>query len=277
MAQVNGATKTWTTRSGSSSVLDYILASAPVRARGYRTEIYSSTLDAGTNGLPKPGLRPATNASSLASDHFLLFGDFDLGGPDPAPVVSWPVASSIAAGQSLGEAVLSGGAAAIPGTFAFATPAFVPPAGTSAWDVVFTPQDQLDYTPLTNQVFVTVLPGQASSLFQQWAGGAEDASLAAYAIGGASSATANDGIPSGTSLGDVLSITAIVRTNDPGLSVTARAAEDAILGPWSTNGVSRTVSTNQAGVPSGTERQIFSIDRGTNNRLFLRLDAILQP
>ena len=278
MAQVNGLTKTWSSRTTSSSVLDYIVASAPVRARGYQTEIYNSTLDVPGAGLPKFGSAPATNASSLASDHFLLFGDFNLGGPDPAPVISWPTASNLAAGQSLGQAVLSGGAGAIPGAFAFAAPATVPPVGTGDWNVIFTPQDQEDYTPVTNPVSVTVQSSHEPSLFEQWAGGDETANLATYALGGASSPTGHDGIPAGTSLeGNLLSFTTIVRTNDPSLVVTAQVASDVTLGPWSTNGVSRTNPADQSGVPGGTVRTIFSVDRGTNSALFLRLEATLQP
>jgi len=55
-----------------------------------------------------------------------------------------------------------------------------------------------------------------------------------------------------------------------------RTTTDPSLSPWSTNGVTKTVPLDQSDVPSGTERQIFSIPR-TNPSQFLRLDAILQP
>jgi endonuclease/exonuclease/phosphatase family metal-dependent hydrolase len=280
MAQVNGATKTYTTRGSSSSVLDYIVASAPVRARGYQTEIYNSAIDVSGSGLAKSGPVPATNASSLASDHFLLFGDFDLGGPEPAPVISWPVASALAAGRPLAESVLSGGAGGIPGLFAFAAPATVPPAGTADFAVVFAPSNTTDYLAVTNLVSVTVIPGSGGASFAQWSGGSLPTPdlLRGYAFGGASSPAAMGGIASVATLKtNVFSITAIVRTNDPKLTVVGRATDDLSLGPWSTNGVTKTNAVDQSGVPSGNQRQIFSIDRGTNTRLNLRLDAILQP
>jgi trimeric autotransporter adhesin len=74
-----------------------------------------------------------------------------------------------------------------------------------------------------------------------------------------------------------LSITAIVRTNDPDLTVFGQATTDLSLGPWSTNGVTKTNAVDQSGVPSGTARQIFSTERGTNSRLFLRLNTALLP
>ena len=278
MAQVNGQTKTWTTRSSSSSVLDYIMASAPVRARGFQTEIYSSVLDTAGGGLPKPGPIPATNASSLAADHFFLFGDFELGGPEPAPVISWPVAAPIIAGQALGEAQLSGGAAAIPGVFAFAFPEEIPPVGTIEREAVFTPDDVLDYTAVSQAVSVTVLHATGGG-FDAWSGGASptEALLASYAIGGTSSPSAHDGVPALTELGgEELRITALVRTDDPGLEVRGETT-GSFGAAWSTAGVvmrGEAEGVDQGGVPAGFERRICAVPRSGPQR-YLRLRAVL--
>jgi hypothetical protein len=122
--------------------------------------------------------------------------------------------------------------------------------------------------------------GYVNSTFTYWLSGApsNNANLLKYAIGGATSPTATDGTAPTTAVtSSNLSITAIVRTNDPALDVIGEGLTNLSVGPWSTNGVTQTVSTNQAGVPVGTERQIFSIPRGTNASQFLRLDSILQP
>lgn len=278
MAQVNGQTKTWTTRSSSSSVLDYIMASAPVRARGFQTEIYSSVLDTAGGGLPKPGPIPATNASSLAADHFFLFGDFELGGPEPAPVISWPVAAPIVGGQALGEAHLSGGAAAIPGVFAFASPEEIPPAGTIEREVVFTPEDTLDYTAVSQAVRVTVLHAVGAG-FAAWSGGESptETLLASYAIGGASSPSAHDGISAVTELaGEDLRITALVRTDDPDLEVRGETIGSFGEG-WTEEGVSvrgEAEGVYQGGVAAGFERRIYAVPRSGTQR-YLRLRAVL--
>jgi len=74
-----------------------------------------------------------------------------------------PTASPIALGQSLAASVLSGGSvtnasgASVPGTFAFTTPATVPPVGTNPQPVTFTPTDLNTYAPFTNNVNVTVV------------------------------------------------------------------------------------------------------------------------
>jgi hypothetical protein len=130
----------------------------------------------------------------------------------------------------------------------------------------------------TQSIAVSGTVNPVSSGFTTWvAGGPTNAvTVGKYAIGGATSPTATNGIPSTTAVtSSNLSITAIVRTNDPNLSVFGEGTTNLTLS-WSTNGVTKTASTNQLGVPTGTERQIFSIER-TNPSQFLRLDSILQP
>jgi len=115
--------------------------------------------------------------------------------------------------------------------------------------------------------------------FTSWAQGAplNPANLGRYAIGGASSPTATNGIPPVTLVDtNFLSITAIVRTNNPSLTVIGQATTDLALGPWSTNSVTWSNTVDQNGVPFGTARQIFSVPR-TNSSQFLRLNSVLQP
>jgi len=51
---------------------------------------------------------------------------------------------------------LSGGSASVPGSFAFANPSTVPPAGTYTADVIFTPTDAATYATVPSTVNVTV-------------------------------------------------------------------------------------------------------------------------
>ena len=94
--------------------------------------------------------------------------------------------------------------------------------------------------------------------------------LLKYAIGGASS-------PAGSSESTVtvldsekLSLTAIIRTNDLSLRVLGEAGVD--LTSWQTNGVSVAPTASQDGVPDGSQRRIYSVDRTNSpSRQFLRL------
>jgi endonuclease/exonuclease/phosphatase family metal-dependent hydrolase len=66
----------------SGSTIDLFLASPAIAARPLGTEIYNSALDLSNDvGLPKSGPPLVAETSAAASDHFALFGDYEL---DPA-------------------------------------------------------------------------------------------------------------------------------------------------------------------------------------------------
>jgi endonuclease I len=74
----------------------------------------------------------------------------------PPAITALPVAAAIRLGQPLSAATLTGGAASVPGSFAFQQPSFTPPFGVAARTVVFTPDDTINYGPAETQVPVTV-------------------------------------------------------------------------------------------------------------------------
>jgi len=113
--------------------------------------------------------------------------------------------------------------------------------------------------------------------FSNWSGGQTltPALQLQYAIGGASSPTATNGVPSVTTVtADTLSITAVVRTNDPTLTVVGQTLVDLAVGPWTTNNVTVTPQP-EAEAPEGCEVQVFSTPRGTDGKKFLRLQTFL--
>lgn len=70
-------------------------------------------------------------------------------------IITPPAASTLAPGQPLSAANLSGGAASVPGNFAFASPATVPPSGVSQQNVIFTPSNMALYDTIIFAVPVT--------------------------------------------------------------------------------------------------------------------------
>jgi len=71
---------------GSGAALDYIIHSQNVTDNGnFHTEIYNSTLDGAFHGLEKQGNPAPPSISFTASDHFVVFGDYEL---DPKPTLS---------------------------------------------------------------------------------------------------------------------------------------------------------------------------------------------
>jgi hypothetical protein len=81
-------------------------------------------------------------------------------------VTAWPTAAALVYGQKLSSAALTGGAASVPGAFAFASPSAVPAVGTAEQSAVFTPTDATDYNAVTGTVSVTV--NKASPSVTAW-------------------------------------------------------------------------------------------------------------
>jgi hypothetical protein len=125
-------------------------------------------------------------------------------------------------------------------------------------------------------IAVTGTVEAVAETFANWSGGATltPALQLQYAIGGASSPTATNGVPSVTTVtSNTLSITAVVRTNDPTLTVIGQSLADLATGPWSTNDVTMTPEATAA--PEGCQVQTFSTPRGTDGKKFLRLQTSL--
>ena len=187
-------------------------------------------------------------------------------------ITTQPTASAITAGQALSSSTLTGGNASVAGTFAFATPAFVPSA-TGSHIVVFTPTDA-NYTTANTSVTVTVNPVVLSPL-ASWSGGNVSLTtdlLPLYAIGGGSyNGTVASETPVLSTTGGNLTLTAIVRTNDPALTITGETVS-ALSESWTTLG-NGTASGDQTGVTTGLERRTFTTP-ADGTKKFLRLRAI---
>jgi hypothetical protein len=98
--------------------------------------------------------------------------------------------------------------------------------------------------------------------------------LMRYALGAnGPSDTVQAPVTGGTS--STLTLTAVVRTDDPKLTVVGKTRNDLVSGTWATTGVSVAAAASQAGVPSGCVRNVYTVT--TASRTFLRLEATLAP
>jgi hypothetical protein len=99
----------------------------------------------------------------------------------------------------------------------------------------------------------------------------------AYALGAASPSSLVVPPTLNTSDSTKLTITALIRINDPKLNVVGEYGTS--LGTWVTESpIPGLESSNQAGVVAGvTQRQDFSVPRETDPKKFLHLKATLQP
>jgi autotransporter-associated beta strand protein len=100
--------------------------------------------------------------------------------------------------------------------------------------------------------------------------------LMAYAMGATSSISVM-ARPELSLTSNNLTLTALVRTNDPKVQILGNASP--ALTNWPTNTFAGTSDgVDQTGAnPGVSEKQRFSVERDTNSRLFLRLKATLEP
>ena len=136
-------------------------------------------------------------------------------------------------------------------------------------------------TPVTATIFVSqssqpsfeqTFPGQSATSDIDSDG---IPALTEYGIGGTSSSNDQALMPY-LEPGSRLSLTAVVRTNDPRLSAQAQVSTNLATG-WSGTPLTGEPHTNQAGVMAGFQRRIFSINASSNAQTFLRLRFTLQP
>jgi len=75
-------------------------------------------------------------------------------------ITTWPTASGIILGQALSASNLAGGAASVPGSFAFTYPSTVPATiGNNSVSITFTPTDNAKYNSVSGSVTVAIAKG----------------------------------------------------------------------------------------------------------------------
>ena len=101
--------------------------------------------------------------------------------------------------------------------------------------------------------------------------------LLEYAIADSSAITTNGSTAglvtaqsSGGNTNNLITMTALVRTNDPKLTYTPQASVDLFSSNWLTTGFT-TNTSNQTNVPTGFQRREYQFNAGTNSRAFLKL------
>jgi hypothetical protein len=156
-------------------------------------------------------------------------------------------------------------------------------AAAGTYTLTYTSSDVAGNASVPASVTRTVVVAAAGSTFAGWSGGAtlDSVNVGKYAIGGASSLTATDGVkPTSTVSGSNLVLTAIVRVDDPKLAVVGEVVTSLANYASGTSVTEVTGSASgidQTGVPAGFEKRAFTVPQGADTRKFLRLKATLQP
>jgi len=125
-------------------------------------------------------------------------------------------------------------------------------------------------------VILTVSPG--GTTFANWSGNVAATSdlMSRYAFGATDTTSVAKGMTTSIT-STTLSLTAVVRTDDPKLVITPKSAST--LGTWSATDpvISVTNAADQTGLGTGLVRKVYSVDRGIDSKRFLKLEAVYTP
>ncbi len=161
---VNKATpvvKTWPTAGG----ITYLQALSASVLSGGSASVGGTFAFTSPSTTPPVGscAAPVTFTPTDTDNYISVAGSVNVAVVPATPLVSvWPIASGLTYGETLSASTLSGGSASTGGSFAFASPATTPNAGTCYTSVVFTPTNTTSYNPVTNTVGVAVSKAAAS-------------------------------------------------------------------------------------------------------------------
>jgi endonuclease I len=221
----------------------------------------------------------------LAIDDFRL--DWTLPTLPPAPVITSPLLASGRQGQPFSYTITASGsptffeAESLPdGLFIDGTTGIISgtPTASGSFEasIIAGNAGGIDVETLTLSLDPALSP------FTVWSGGAppDPQLLQAYAIGGAAGPGIQIPPPTVAYEADTLILTAIVRIDDPGLTVVAEAVSDLMNygNPVTVTEIQGSAAgVSQADVPSGCQRQEFRSTLPGGTRQFMRLRIDLQP
>jgi len=134
------------------------------------------------------------------------------------------------------------------------------------------------YEAATDVSVVLTVSAASGTTYASWSGNEAVTSdlVSRYAFGAVSKTSAPEKITSSITA-TTLSLTAVVRTDDPKLVITPKSAST--LGTWSATDpvISVVNATDQTGLGTGLVRKVYSVERGIDSKWFLKLEAVYTP
>jgi hypothetical protein len=125
---------------------------------------------------------------------------------------------------------------------------------------------------------ILTVSASSGTTFASWSGNATVTSdfVSRYAFGATDTTSATKGMTTSITV-TTLSLTAVVRTDDPKLVITPKSAST--LGTWSATDpvISVVNAADQTGLGTGLVRKVYSVERGIDSKRFLKLEAVYTP
>jgi hypothetical protein len=135
-----------------------------------------------------------------------------------------------------------------------------------------------NYEAATDVSVVLTVSAASGTTFASWSGNEAVTSdlVSRYAFGAVSKTSAPEKITSSIT-STTLSLTAVVRTDDPKLVITPKSVSS-LSGTWSATDpvISVVNAADQTGLGTGLVRKVYSVERGIDKR-FLKLEAVYTP
>jgi hypothetical protein len=136
-----------------------------------------------------------------------------------------------------------------------------------------------NYEAATDVEVLLTVSAAPGTTFASWSGNAAVTSdlVYKYAFGAADKSSALEKMTSSITP-TTLSLTAVVRTDDPKLVITPKSVSS-LSGTWSgTDPVISVVNAaDQTGLGTGLVRKVYSVERGIDSKRFLKLEAVYTP
>jgi hyaluronate lyase len=135
------------------------------------------------------------------------------------------------------------------------------------------------YEAATDVEVLLTVSASSGTTFASWSDNAEATSdlVSRYAFGAVSKSSAPEKITSSITA-TTLSLTAVVRTDDPKLVITPKSVSS-LSGIWSATDpvISMVNAADQSGLGTGLVRKVYSVERGIDSKRFLKLEAVYTP
>jgi hypothetical protein len=197
-------------------------------------------------------------------------------GLDPATAKVGDVARTLIASSSSGLSVTLASSASNVATITSGNTLNIVGVGTATITATQTGDGNYE-AAMPVSVSLTVSESSGTT-FASWSGNASVTSdlVSRYAFGAVSKSSAPEKITSNVT-STTLSLTAVVRTDDPKLVITPKSAST--LGTWSATDpvISVLNAADQTGLGTGLVRKVYSVERGIDSKRFLKLEAVYTP
>ena len=153
------------------------------------------------------------------------------------------------------------------------------PTAVGSYRVTATVPEDTNYNTATSSAYAFTIVASGTT-FDSWSRNAAVTSelVYKYAFGAVNTTSAPKGMTSSITP-TTLSLTAVVRTDDPTHLEIKPETGTNLMGTWSSTSpvIRESIAGDQSGLSTGLVRNIYTVDRGSDGTRFIRLNVVYTP